>query len=287
MVKSRKRNLYLPAKDRSHWKVDQGSDLPLCYLAWGRRDFSQEFMPECLHEGWVCTIIEEGHPVMAIRGEDVRLSPRQMVLIGPDCSFGWPARKGSTCKFVQWMWSGLDTAIVQGLSRDISVIRNLPRGKYQPLRDNHDQCRREVLMQNSLSFPFLNASRSLFEILLQRVLESEDHSDQLEVRLKQAMRWMGSHLDSKEPIARLCDYLDISQSTLHRLFKAQTGESPVIYFHGLRMQEAQRLLKLHSFSVKEVSYKLGYQHAYDFSRAYKAFFGSPPSVDLKRRDAGQ
>lgn len=253
----------------------------LSYLAWGRRDFSQEFLPECLHEGWVCTIIEEGAPVMKIRGKDTRLGPRQLVLIGPDCPFGWPSLDNNTCKFVQWMWTEIDSEVVPGLSSEQSVICDIPRGRYRPLRENHDQCRREVLTPDSLSASYLNACQSQFEILLQRVLQSEEHADLVEVRLEQAKRWMRSHLDSKEPIARLCDYLDISQSTLHRLFKAQTGQSPVVHFQQLRMQEAKRLLTKEGASIKEVSFALGYQHINDFSRAYKAHYGHSPSADQK------
>lgn len=275
------RGLYLPSRDRSHWQVKGEQELPLSYLAWGRRDFHQEFLPECLHAGWVCTIIEEGSPVMAIRGNDTSLAPRQLVLIGPDCPFGWPSRKGSTCKFVQWMWTKMDSEVVQQCSSDAFIIRDIPRGRYRPLRENHDQCRREVLSPDPLSGPYLDACQAQFEILLRRVLESEGHADLVEVRLQQATRWMQSHLDSKEPIARLCDYLDISQSTLHRLFKAQIGESPAVHFQELRMQEAKRLLIEKQASIKEVSYTLGYRHINDFSRAYKAFYGSSPSADQK------
>ncbi|ADE53577.1 helix-turn-helix domain-containing protein [Coraliomargarita akajimensis] len=273
------KRLYPPRKDRAHWQPDPGAGLPLMYLAWGRRDFSEEFLPECRHEGWVCTIIEEGNPVMVIQGVEVTLEPRQLVLIGPDCSFGWPSKEGSTCKFVQWMWQGPSGPDLAGISMDGFIISKLPRGKYQPLRDNHNQCRREVQMlgHDKLSHNYLDACYRMFAILLERVLALSDSSDSAEERVKLAQEWMRQHLESKEPVARLCDYLDISQSTLHRLFKAQIGQSPVEYFHGLRMTHARKLLRKKSVQIKEVALILGYVHINDFSRAFKSYYGFPPS----------
>lgn len=273
-----RRHLYLPTKDRSFWQVEAQSDLPLAYLAWGRRDFSCEFLPECLHEGWVCTLIEEGKPVMIIKGQRIELAPRQLVFIGPDCSFGWSSEKGSRCRFVQWMWKSLSHDFDEGVSRDSCFIRNVPRGKYLPLRENHTQCRREVLALDSQSPKYLHASRLVFEILVQRVLEKGGSGDLADARFQQAKQWMQTHLDSKEPIARLCDYLDISQSTLHRLFKACSSQSPAGYFQEMRMQEAKRLLAGRKLLIKEIAYTLGYAHLNDFSRAYKVHFGCAPSL---------
>lgn len=275
------RYFYFPNKDRSHWQPDSEADLPLTYLAWGRRDFSQEFLPECRHEGWVCTIVEEGNPTMQIRGEAVQLAPRQMIFIGPDCSFGWPTIEGSTCKFVQWMWMGTGSDVFGGLARDAYIVREIPRGKYQPLRENHNQCRREAQMSklDGLSVDYLDACQQLFEVLVERVLNAEERFDSAEARVELAIEWMRSNLDSKEPIARLCDYLDVSQSTLHRLFKAQTDQSAGEHFHRLRMQEARRLLLEGDGLIKEVALELGYNHINDFSRAYKLYFGCRPSEE--------
>ncbi|MGC6424846.1 MAG: helix-turn-helix transcriptional regulator [Lentimonas sp.] len=272
---------FSPTKDRSRWQPERDSGLSLTYLAWGRRDFGLEFLPECMHEGWVCTIIEEGSPTMVIQGKEVKLSPRQLVFIGPDCSFGWPTIDGSTCKFVQWMWHDTATEKFGGLARDAHFISEIPRGKYKPLRENHDQCRREALDLSERSDQYFKACRQLFEILIERVMSNEAHVDVAQVRIHQAQEWMRKHLDSKEPIARLCDYLDVSQSTLHRLFKSQLNQSALTHFQELRMREARSALVMDQQSIKEVAYFLGYNHLNDFSRAYKSHYGCPPSKHQK------
>lgn len=214
---------------------------------------------------------------MSIRGREVELGKRNLVFIGPDCPFGWPSIEGSTCRFVQWMWNDQGETSFSGLPRDEYRICDIPRGKFKPLRQNHDQCRSEVLNFDHLTERFLEAAREVFEILVERAMKNELGEDVTDVRIRQAQDWMSKNLDSKEPIARVCDYLDISQSTLHRLFKAKFGKSAAGYFQQIRMVEAKRLLTEERKFIKETAFSLGYHHLNDFSRAYKTFHGCPPS----------
>jgi AraC family transcriptional regulator of arabinose operon len=95
----------------------------------------------------------------------------------------------------------------------------------------------------------------------------------------QADAWMAAHLDSGEPIARLCDYLNVSQSTLYRRFMEDTGASPLARFQDLKMCEARRLLSEQGLTVKEAAFRLGYAHFNDLSRAYRRHFGKSPTGD--------
>lgn len=93
------------------------------------------------------------------------------------------------------------------------------------------------------------------------------------------LRILTAHLDSKEPVARLCDYLNLSQSTLYRRFRAEIGVGPLDRFQELRMNEAKRLLSEEGVTVKEAAFRLGYSHFNDLSRAYRKHFGKSPSFD--------
>jgi AraC-like DNA-binding protein len=84
-------------------------------------------------------------------------------------------------------------------------------------------------------------------------------------------------------VARLCDYLNVSQSTLYRVFSEAEGTSPLAWFHRARMEEARTRLANGTVSVKEVAHALGYDHASDLSRAYRRYFGAPARGAARRR----
>ncbi len=273
-----RRHLYLPARDRSFWMAPPGGDLPLLYLAWGSRDFHRQPIPASRHEGWVCVVIEEGAPTMVVRRQAVRMPAGTLAVIGPDCPFGWKGVASGHARFRLWMWRTLAPCTEQSGLRGSYVARTLARHERQPFLHLHDICRREVLRGSGPDAAYLEGCRILFDTTIEReLLDRRDDGAGATDVVALARAWIGAHLDSREPIARLCDYLNVSQSTLYRVFRAAEGVSPLACFHAARMQRARDLLATGSLSVKEVAHALGYEHANDLSRAYRRHFGEAPT----------
>lgn len=277
------RHLYLPARDRSFWTAGD-APLPLLYLAWGTRDFHRQPIPESRHEGWVCVLIEEGAPTMVVRRQAVRMPAGTLALVGPECPFGWRGAASGASKFRMWMWRDFTGAADAARLKASIVSRALARHERQAFLQLHDLCRREVLRAAGPDAAYLEGCRILFDTTMRRELlarpaERGDGADTVAL----ARAWMRAHLDSREPIARLCDYLNVSQSTLYRLFAAAEGTSPLAWFHEARMAKAHELLGSSALSVKEVAHVLGYEHGNDLSRAFRRRFGETPTTRRARR----
>lgn len=278
MSRETRRHLYLPARDRSFWTSQQDPALPLQYLAWGTRDFHRQPIPVSRHEGWVCVLIEEGAPTMVVRRQAVRVPPGTLAVIGPDCPFGWRGAASGSSKFRLWMWRRLEAGEARPGLRASYAVRALGRHDRTPFLQLHDLCRREVLRLDGADAVYLEGCRILFDATLQRdVLSPRAASDPPAGLFTLACAWIDAHLDSREPVARLGDYLDVSQPTLYRVFAAGAGMGPLAFVHQARMNRARALLTSRTRSVKEVAHTLGYEHANDFSRAYKRYFGVSPS----------
>lgn len=284
MPDAARRHLYLPARDRSFWKAgDEG--LSLRYLAWGARDFQRQPIPASRHEGWVCVLIEEGAPVMVVRRQQVRMPAGTLAIIGPDCPFGWKGLVTGPSRFRMWMWRDLDAAAARPELHRTYATRLLARHERQPIVQLHDLCRREVLRAAGPEAAYLEGCRILFESTIRRALfDGRGDGEGLSDTVTLARAWIDAHLDSREPIARLCDYLNVSQSTLYRVFVAAQGISPLAYFHQARMTRARDLIARGAMSVKEVAYALGYEHANDLSRAYRRHFGEAPTKASGKAD---
>lgn len=69
----------------------------------------------------------------------------------------------------------------------------------------------------------------------------------------------------------------LSPVYISKIFKEETGESPINYLINLRLSKAKELLDDGHFSIKEVAEKVGYADAYHFSKLFKKHFGYPPS----------
>lgn len=73
----------------------------------------------------------------------------------------------------------------------------------------------------------------------------------------------------------------LSRSQLFRKVKAITGLSVSEYIRKKRMKAATDLLLNTDLSIAEVAYRVGYKEGSNFSTAYKAEYGSPPSATRK------
>jgi AraC-like DNA-binding protein len=70
---------------------------------------------------------------------------------------------------------------------------------------------------------------------------------------------------------------NIGYSYFRKMFKKYTGISPVQYHLDLKILRAKELLLQSDMSIKEISYNLGFQSIYYFSRIFKSKMGVAPS----------
>lgn len=69
----------------------------------------------------------------------------------------------------------------------------------------------------------------------------------------------------------------LSQVYISKLFKEETGRSPIHFLIQKRLSKAKELLETENLPIKVVSSKVGYEDAYHFSKLFKKYYGYPPS----------
>jgi AraC family transcriptional regulator len=73
----------------------------------------------------------------------------------------------------------------------------------------------------------------------------------------------------------------LSPYHFHRLFKSCFSVTPYEYHLKVQMEKVVELLKEKKHSISEITYLLGYSSPTAFGRAFKKYYGMPPSVWLK------
>jgi AraC family transcriptional regulator of arabinose operon len=274
MVHERIRGLVLPAADRAHWVAPLGGSGPLLYLAWGERQFGAAPVPARMHHGWVCALVERGAPVLVHEGRREPVPATTLLLIGPNHAFGWADARARSSKLLVWMWQRSASGPLAHLRDDAFVRVDVRADELAEFGELHQLSRREVHRADRCSADTLAAIPVLLEarlaLLDQRGVDGKDE------RVQQAMQWIEKHLATRQPLARLADYLGLSQATVQRLFRRRLGTTVMKTIVELRCHEAERLLRLEGTTIKEVAYMLGYRHPHDFSRAFRKHTGRLP-----------
>ena len=96
--------------------------------------------------------------------------------------------------------------------------------------------------------------------------------------LKASREYIDHHYASPSlSIKSISEYCFVSESYLRKLFSDKLGKSPFRYITDVRMQKAQMLL-YEKRPIGEIACMVGYSDVYQFSRAYKRYFGYAPSM---------
>src|SRR5215211_9395307 len=104
----------------------------------------------------------------------------------------------------------------------------------------------------------------------------------MDYRVRKVIALMEEYLHRGWPASRLAQFVNISPSRLHQLFKDETGLPPAKYLHSLRMQQAKQLLETSYLSVKEVMTKIGVTDESHFVRDFKKIYGFTPAKHRER-----
>ena len=83
----------------------------------------------------------------------------------------------------------------------------------------------------------------------------------------------------------MAEHAQMSKSHFSRLFRKQTGYSPIDYFIRLKMQHACMLLSTR-VSIREIALQLGYDDPYYFSHSFKLVIGCAPAIYRHRMRSG-
>lgn len=96
--------------------------------------------------------------------------------------------------------------------------------------------------------------------------------------VEQMMNYMEDHYDEKISLDRIAENMYLSPFYISRIFKSETGDTPIHHLIHIRLEKAKALLESGwSGSVQEIAAQVGYDDAYHFSKLFKKKYGIPPS----------
>jgi AraC-like DNA-binding protein len=101
-------------------------------------------------------------------------------------------------------------------------------------------------------------------------------------QIERAIRWLTLQYSRPLSIEEMAQNLGYHRTHLSKIFKQQTGMSPMNYLLKIRMERAAYLLKTEPLTIQQIASSVGYSDALYFSKQFKKWHGVSPSVyDIK------
>ena len=80
----------------------------------------------------------------------------------------------------------------------------------------------------------------------------------------------------------LAHHVNKSKFHFSRIFKQETGRSPMSYLRDFRVRAAQLLLATTTLPLKAIAQQVGFRDEFHFSRIYKRATGHPPGATRRK-----
>lgn len=98
-----------------------------------------------------------------------------------------------------------------------------------------------------------------------------------------AIHFMKENLEKKLSLKDISDAVGYSPTHFSLLFKQRTGHSPLMYFNLLKIQRACFLLDETEMKINQISFKIGIEDTYYFSRLFTRTMGMSPKEYRARK----
>ena len=101
-------------------------------------------------------------------------------------------------------------------------------------------------------------------------------TDTLPTAIREAIRLFETHVEDPLRIPDVAGAVGLSGRHFERMFKRETGQSPLRYYHHLRLMKARQRVLYSNDSLREIAASVGYMTSSPMIRHYTEFFGVSP-----------
>ncbi|MDE2445484.1 MAG: helix-turn-helix domain-containing protein [Alphaproteobacteria bacterium] len=116
-------------------------------------------------------------------------------------------------------------------------------------------------------------------------------ADRLPPAIREAIRLFENHVEDPLRIPDVASAIDMSGRHFERMFKRETGQSPLRFYRQLRLTKARQRVLYSDEPLREIAHSVGYLKSGPMARDYKELFGVSPKDERRLfiglRDVGQ
>lgn len=117
------------------------------------------------------------------------------------------------------------------------------------------------------------------KVPVQRATGTEDA---LPAPIRAAIELFGAHVEEPLSIKAVAEAVDMSPRHFERLFKRETGQSPLRYYHLVRLTKARQRVRYSNEPLSQIALSVGYDRAGSMSQRYQQLFGVSPQAERRQ-----
>ncbi len=112
-------------------------------------------------------------------------------------------------------------------------------------------------------------------------VSSMEVNDEKKLKFSKILGYINNNLENTISVSELAEKMFLSEKYFISYFKNIMGITPHQFIMQQRLKKAYHYINDETYTISEIARRLGYSDSYSFSKAYKKYFGFPPSLQTK------
>ena len=224
-------------------------------------------------------LVTEGHYKAVLNGKPCTVKAGDLILIPSGVVFQFD---GAPCKKFKQYWvhfnmsvASKNTDFLMGFQTDY-MFNVKPKSELKNICSLFDELNAAAADNSQLSkFTTKAILMFLISYCLKRLHAVDKSSNASIVKLVNA--YVYNNLQERITVAELAEHFNIGEPYFIRLFKKETGLTPLQYIINKKFEIVRGLLDNTNLPIHNIMYQVGFIDANSFSRAFKKYAGCSPS----------
>ncbi|MBP3702540.1 MAG: AraC family transcriptional regulator [Lachnospiraceae bacterium] len=243
-----------------------------------------------IHDCVEMTYILSGECTYRVEGEELLLQSGDLMIANPGVHHQYISKPSA--KPPVEFYIGFSDFHFRGMPQNQIV---LPDGSHvmhcrQELRQELNQLFHSMVAEfhGSKAGQYFMLKAYLMQILLLIVRENKEEpqlmkngyifkSNNKDYVIKKIISYLNENYNSKISLDQIAHNMYLSPVYISKIFKEETGESPINYLIKIRLEKAKEILSSsNGGTVKTIAKMVGYDDVYYFSKLFKKYYGISP-----------
>lgn len=238
------------------------------------------------HPGYSFILTFDNNCKVVIDGKTIDSGPGKLLTFSPDVIH----HEIRTDKFSRYIAVMIDRNFFENQVNDYSTepLRKLRAEIFNPTAELKIYLK-DFMIEYQNKLPgyekiLVSLGLTITHAIIRIILKQESSKQEIGSRIdiNNLIEYMHSNYDKKITIEELSKYISLSPSHFSRLFKNETGKSPLDYLIHLRLDKAKKLLINGTKNITEIALDTGFNSSSHFSSTFFKYFNISPR-DYKRK----
>ena len=235
--------------------------------------------PNHFHDYYVIGFIEAGARCLSCRNKDYTVTSGDILLFNPNDNHSCMQCDEGT---LDYRGLNISKETMLSLAGEITGEKKLPGFSQNVVKNDGLNCclhtLHQMIMEGSREFEKEEALLFLVSELIGLYGQPfEKCIPECREEIERVCEYMKKHFEEPVTLEELCEYSNLSKSTLLRAFTKSKGITPYRYLQAVRIDEAKKLLE-NGVSPMEAGLRTGFSDQSHFSNSFAACIGLSPAA---------